>query len=169
LEVWSLRGAETGNRGKEERVIKEFRDFILRGNAVELAVAVIMGAAFTSIINSIVKGLFTPLIGVFGGTPDFSENKFTINGSVFLWGDVVNAIISFLVIAVIVFFVIVKPMNAAMARMKRQEEVEPDAPTVDQKLLTEIRDLLKEQSPQHGLAPAPPSPPRESPPGIGGM
>jgi large conductance mechanosensitive channel len=127
-------------------MFKEFRDFILRGNVVELAVAVIIGAAFTNIVTAISKGLITPLIGIFGGTPDFSQNKFTINGSVFLWGDVVNAIIGFLIVAAVLFFLIVKPMNTMMARMKRQEEVTPPAPTVDQKLLTEIRDLLKEQS-----------------------
>lgn len=127
-------------------MIKEFRDFILRGNVVELAVAVIIGAAFNKVVDAIVKGLITPLIGIFGGTPDFSANVFTINGSEFRWGDVVNAIIGFLIVAAVLFFLIVKPMNTMMARMKRQEEVSPPAPTVDQKLLTEIRDLLQEQA-----------------------
>jgi large conductance mechanosensitive channel len=160
-------GAEFGIRSKDGWMIKEFRDFILRGNVIELAVAVIIGAAFTSVVNAIVKGLFTPLIGVFGGMPDFSANKFTINGSVFLWGDVVNAIISFLIMALVIFFLIVKPMNAMTARMKRDKEVTTDAPTVDQKLLTEIRDLLKDQLQQPELVPAPPSPPRQSPPSTG--
>jgi large conductance mechanosensitive channel len=139
-------GAESGHRSKEGRMFKEFRDFIMRGNVVELAVAVIIGAAFTEIVTAVSKGLITPLIGIFGGTPDFSANKFTINGSEFLWGNVVNAIIGFLIVAAVLFFLIVRPMNTLMARMKRQEEVTPPAPTVDQKLLTEIRDLLKEQS-----------------------
>jgi large conductance mechanosensitive channel len=127
-------------------MFKEFRDFVLRGNVVELAVAVIIGAAFGKIVDAAVKGLVTPLIGIFGGTPDFSANTFSINGSVFLWGDVVNAIVAFLIVALVLFFLIVKPMNTLMVRMKRQEEISPPAPTVDQKLLTEIRDLLKEQS-----------------------
>jgi large conductance mechanosensitive channel len=127
-------------------MLKEFRDFVLRGNVVELAVAVIIGAAFGKIVDAVVKGLITPLIGIFGGTPDFSANTFSINGSVFLWGDVINAIVAFLIVALVLFFLIVKPMNNVMARMKRQEEIVPPAPTVDQKLLTEIRDLLKEQS-----------------------
>lgn len=126
-------------------MIKEFRDFILRGNVVELAVAVIIGAAFNKIVDAVVKGLVTPLIGIFGGTPQFGNNKFTINGSEFLWGTVVDAIVGFLIVALVLFFLVVKPMNALAARTKKQEEVAPPAPTVDQKLLTEIRDLLKER------------------------
>jgi large conductance mechanosensitive channel len=126
-------------------VFKEFRDFILRGNVVELAVAVIIGASFNKIVDAIVKGLITPMIGIFGGAPQFANNMFTINGSEFLWGTVVDAIVSFLIVAAVLFFLIVRPMNTLMARVRRQEEVTPPAPTVDQKLLTEIRDLLKEQ------------------------
>ena len=127
-------------------MLKEFRDFIMRGNVVELAVAVIIGAAFGAVITAFVKGFVTPLIGIFGGAPSFADNTFTINGSEFLWGSFVDAVIAFLIIALVIFFLVVKPMNAVMARMKRQEEVEPPAPTVDQKLLTEIRDLLQEQT-----------------------
>lgn len=126
-------------------MIKEFRDFILRGNVIELAVAVIIGASFNKIVDAVVKGLITPLIGIFGGAPQFAANKFTINGSEFLWGTVVDAIIGFLIVALVLFFLVVKPMNALAARTKKQEAVAPPAPTVDQKLLTEIRDLLKEQ------------------------
>src|SRR5690349_13110723 len=129
-------------------MLKEFRDFILRGNVVELAVAVIIGAAFGNIVTAISKGLITPLIGIFGGAPSFADNKFTINGSEFLWGSVVDALIAFLIVAAVLFFLIVKPMNTIAARMKRQEEVTPAAPTVDQKLLTEIRDLLKDPAPR---------------------
>ena len=128
-------------------MLREFRDFIMRGNVVELAVAVIIGAAFGAVVTAFVKGIVTPLIGIFGGAPSFSDNKFTINGSEFLWGSVVDAIVAFLIIALVIFFLVVKPMNAMAARMKRQEEVSPPAPTVDQKLHTEIRDLLKEQPP----------------------
>ena len=127
-------------------MFKEFRDFILRGNVVELAVAVVIGAAFGKIVDAFVKGLVTPLIGIFGGTPSFSDNKFTINGSEFLWGTVVDAIVAFLIVALVIFFLVVRPMNRMMTRMKRQDEVSTPSPTVDQKLLTEIRDLLQEQS-----------------------
>jgi large conductance mechanosensitive channel len=131
---------------KEALLFKEFRDFILRGNVVELAVAVIIGAAFGKIVDAFVKGLITPLIGIFGGAPQFSQNTFTINGSQFLWGAVVDAIVAFLIVALVLFFLVVKPMNTMMTRMRRQDGVKTPAPTVDQKLLTEIRDLLKEQA-----------------------
>lgn len=123
-------------------MFKEFRDFILRGNVVELAVAVIMGAAFGKIITSVVEDIITPLIGWLGGEPNFSA----IKAGPLLIGNFINAVIGFLVIALVVFLIIVKPMNAMMARMKKQAEVSPPAPTVDQKLLTEIRDLLQERS-----------------------
>ena len=120
-------------------MFKEFRDFILRGNVVELAVAVIMGAAFGKIVTSVVEDIITPLIGAIGGQPDFSA----IKAGPILIGNFINAVVGFVIIALVVFVLIVKPMNTLMARMKKQEEVAPPAPTVDQKLLTEIRDLLK--------------------------
>lgn len=120
-------------------MFKEFRDFILRGNVVELAVAVIMGAAFGKIVTSVVEDIITPLIGALGGQPDFSS----IKAGPLLIGNFINAVVGFVIIALVVFILIVKPMNTMMARMKKQEEVAPPAPTVDQKLLTEIRDLLK--------------------------
>ncbi|MFN8517377.1 MAG: large conductance mechanosensitive channel protein MscL [Thermomicrobiales bacterium] len=125
-------------------MFKEFRDFIMRGNVVELAVAVIMGAAFGKIVTSVVEDIITPLIGAAGGQPDFS----TIKAGPILIGNFINAVVGFLIIALVVFLLIVKPMNSLMARMKKQEEVAPPAPTVDQKLLTEIRDLLKDPAPR---------------------
>lgn len=125
-------------------MFKEFRDFIMRGNVVELAVAVIMGAAFGKIVTSVVEDIITPLIGAIGGQPDFSSIK---AGPVMI-GNFINAVVGFLIIAFVVFLLIVKPMNSLMARMKKQEEVTPPAPTVDQKLLTEIRDLLKDPAPR---------------------
>ena len=122
-------------------MIKEFRDFIMRGNVVELAVAVITGAAFGRIVTSVVEDIITPLIGWLGGEPDFSS----IQAGPLLIGNFINAVIGFIIIALVVFLLIIKPMNTLMARMKRQEDVTPPAPTVDQKLLAEIRDLLKEQ------------------------
>ncbi len=122
-------------------MFKEFRDFIMRGSVVELAVAVIMGAAFGKVVTSVVEDIITPLIGAIGGQPDFSS----IKAGPILLGNFINAIVGFLIIAFVVFLLIVKPMNTMMTRMKRQEEVQPASPTVDQKLLTEIRDLLTEQ------------------------
>jgi large conductance mechanosensitive channel len=102
--------------------IDEFRAFILRGNVVDLAVAVVIGAAFSGIINSLVANLITPLIAAIGGQPDFSALTFTINGSVFRYGAFLNSLISFLIVAAVIFFLVVKPINALMARMGRGAE-----------------------------------------------
>lgn len=108
-------------------VASEFRAFALRGNVVDLAVAVVMGAAFGSVVTSLVENIITPLIGAIGGQPDFSNPSFTINSSVFRYGLVLNALISFLIIALVVFVFAVKPINTLMARLKPTDE-EP-APT----------------------------------------
>lgn len=106
-------------------MLKGFRDFILRGNVLDLAVAVVIGAAFGAIVNSMVKDLITPLIGALGGKPDFSGIYFTINNSKFMIGDFINALISFLIISAVVYFAVILPMNKVMARMKRGEKVDP--------------------------------------------
>jgi large conductance mechanosensitive channel len=127
---------------EKQGVIQEFREFLLRGNVVDLAVAVVIGAAFGAVIAAIVEGLLTPLIAAIFGEPDFSELSFTINGSEFRYGIVINALITFLTVAAAVFFFVVKPINHLMARRKRDEEAEPEAPTEEVKLLSEIRDAL---------------------------
>ena len=126
-------------------VYKEFREFITRGNVIDLAVAVIIGLAFTTIINAIVSGLITPLIGMIGGN-DFSDLDFKINGSTFEYGLVINAVIQFLLIAAAVFFFIVKPINMLNERRRRGEEPEPEELSDEAALLTEIRDLLRDRS-----------------------
>jgi large conductance mechanosensitive channel len=126
-------------------VYKEFREFITRGNVIDLAVAVIIGLAFTAIINAIVSGLITPLIGMIVGN-DFSDLDFTINGSTFEYGEVINAVIQFLLIAAAVFFFIVKPINMLNERRRRGEEPEPEELSDEAALLTEIRDLLRDRS-----------------------
>jgi large conductance mechanosensitive channel len=125
-------------------VFKEFRDFILRGNVVDLAVAVVLGAAFGAVVTGFVSSFITPLIALIGGKPDFSELVFSISGTDFTYGEFLNVLIAFLVIAAVVFFVIVKPVNALMARLKRGEEPEVEAPPQDVVLLMEIRDLLRD-------------------------
>jgi large conductance mechanosensitive channel len=122
-------------------MIKEFREFILRGNVVDLAVAVVVGAAFTNVVNSLAKGMITPLITAVGGQTDFSALTFTINHSVFRYGAFLTAVVSFLISAAVIFFLVVKPLNLLMARRKH-EAAEPLAPAEDVRLLTEIRDLL---------------------------
>ena len=127
-------------------MLKEFRDFILRGNVVELAVAVVMGAAFGAVVTAFVSSFLTPLIAAIGGKPDFSDLAFTINGSRFTYGAFFNALIAFLMIAAVVFFVIVKPMNTLAARAAAKDQPGSDAPAEDIVLLTEIRDELRKRS-----------------------
>ena len=102
--------------------MKDFKKFILRGNVIDLAIAVVIGAAFGSIVTALVKDLITPLIAAIGGQPDFSALTFTINHSKFLYGDFFNAVISLLIIAAVVFFLVVQPVNKLLARMKPAEE-----------------------------------------------
>lgn len=108
-------------------MLKDFRKFILRGNVVDLAVAVVIGAAFGAIVSSLVKDLVTPLIAAIGGQPDFSGLTFTVHHSKFLYGDFINAVISFLLIAAVIFFFVVQPLNKLLARMKPSEEVDTPA------------------------------------------
>ncbi len=96
-----------------------FKQFILRGNVVDLAVGVMIGAAFGAVVNSLVKDLITPLIAAIGSQPDFSALAFTINGSKFLYGDFLNTLISFIIQAATIYFAIVLPVNALNARMKK--------------------------------------------------
>jgi large conductance mechanosensitive channel len=104
-----------------------FKKFILRGNAVDLAIGIMIGAAFNSVVSALVKDIFTPIISAIWAKPDFSNLKFTINHSQFLYGDFLNSLISFLIIAVVVYFFVVLPMNKFLGRMKKQE-----APTTKQ-------------------------------------
>jgi large conductance mechanosensitive channel len=106
-------------------VVKEFRDFLFRGNVVDLAVAVVIGAAFGAVVNSLVSDLITPLIGMILGKQDFSALKFTINDSEFMYGNFINVVITFVLTAAAIFFIIVKPMNILMARRKSGEVTSP--------------------------------------------
>ena len=99
-------------------MFKEFRDFLLRGNLLELAVAVVMGTAFAALVSAFTQGLVTPLIAAIGGEPDFSALSFTVNESRFRYGTFLNALVSFLIIAAVVFFLVVKPLNTLIARRK---------------------------------------------------
>ncbi len=98
-------------------MLKGFKEFILRGTVIDLAVAVVMGVAFGNVVNSIVKNLITPLIGMAGGTPDFSAIR---TGPIF-WGKILNDVISFLILAVVVYFIIVMPVSRLMQRAKPSE------------------------------------------------
>jgi large conductance mechanosensitive channel len=124
-------------------MLKEFRAFILRGNLVDLAVAVVIGAAFGDVVASLVENLITPLVAAVGGEPDFGGLSFTINGSRFGYGAFLNALITFLIVAAVVFFLVVKPVNAILERFSKTTE-EPKSPTPELTVLAEIRDLLRE-------------------------
>lgn len=122
-------------------MLKDFKAFLVRGNVVDLAVAVVVGAAFTNIVNALVKDFITPLIASVGGKPHFESLKFEVNHSVFAYGDFLNNVISFMIVAAVVFFLVVKPVNHLIKRMNRA-----DAPkeSKDPQLLVleEIRDAL---------------------------
>jgi large conductance mechanosensitive channel len=107
-------------------MFKEFREFILRGNLVDLAVAVVIGTAFATVVTALVTDLITPLIAAAGGQADFSRLTFELNGSEFRYGDFINALLAFLIVAAVVFFLVIKPVNALMARFQ-------PAPAVDVK------------------------------------
>ena len=107
--------------------MKGFKQFIMRGNVLDLAVAVVMGAAFGGVVTALVKDLLTPLIAAVVGKPDFSAIKFEVNASKFLIGDFINALISFILIAAAVYFFVILPMNTLLARMRRGEA--PPDPT----------------------------------------
>jgi large conductance mechanosensitive channel len=127
-------------------MLADFKKFLLRGNVIDLAVAVIIGAAFSAIVSAIVEGLITPLVGVIF-SKDFTQMTFTINDSVFRYGSVVNAIIYFVSVAAVVFFAIVRPVQAIQARRAAGEHVEDaPAPSDEVVLLTEIRDLLQQRA-----------------------
>jgi len=106
-------------------MFKEFKQFLLRGNVVDLAVGVVVGAAFGTIVSALVSDILTPLIGAVAKVPDFSNLVFTLNGSVFRYGHFLNSLISFILVAGAVFFFVVKPMNMLIARSKKQTPVEP--------------------------------------------
>lgn len=128
-------------------MIKGFRDFILRGNVIDLAIAVVIGAALTGIITQLTKSFIEPLIKVFGGG-GLHGGAFMIHGVAFDWAAFINAIINFLIVAAVLYFLIVTPMNKIILRRQRSEGITPAVIPVpeDIELLKEIRDLLKKQS-----------------------
>lgn len=120
--------------------VKEFRDFINRGNVIELAVGIVIGAAFTAIVSSLVEDLITPLLGVLMGGIDFSGLSVQVGNAVFAYGNFIQAVINFLIIAFAVFLLV-----RAVNMIYRKEPPAPPAPPEEVKLLAEIRDTLKAQ------------------------
>ncbi|HZY27287.1 MAG TPA: large conductance mechanosensitive channel protein MscL [Jiangellaceae bacterium] len=129
-------------------MLKGFREFVLRGNVIDLTVAVVIGAAFTLVINAVVQWLITPLIAAIFGKPNLDDvMTFTINGAEFSIGAVLTALINFLLVAAAVYFVLIVPMNKLREMRASGEEEEPEAPAEDILLLQEIRDLLRDRRP----------------------
>lgn len=133
-------------------MLKEFRNFVLRGNAIDLAVAVVIGAAFGAVVNSLVQDIITPIVSIIFGKPGFQDLTVTINGAVIRYGAFLNALFSLLTVGAAVFFFVVKPVNYLMARRKAGDVPPPEAVPEDVVLLTEIRDLL-----QAGVTPSRPT------------
>lgn len=127
-------------------MLKGFKDFVLRGNVVDLAVAVVVGAAFTLVVKSLVEGIVNPLIAALFGRPDLSRvGTFTVNDAEFSLGLVLDAVVNFLLVAAAIYVLVVTPVNRLMAMRKRGEEPEVASPSEDIVLLQQIRDLLAER------------------------
>jgi large conductance mechanosensitive channel len=133
---------------ESKSIVAEFKEFLLRGNVVDLAVAVVVGVAFASVVNALVQDILTPLIAAVFGKPDFGGLYFTINKSRFAYGAFLNAVVSFVAISAAVFFVVVKPINFLLERRKAAmaagAEPEPASLSDEALLLQEIRDLLRQ-------------------------
>ena len=130
-----------------QSVLNGFKEFVLRGNAIDLAVGVVFGAAFSAVVTAVVDGLINPLVAAIFGKPDLTDvGNFTINDADFSLGLILDALFKFLCVAIALYFFIVLPMNHLAARRKRDDEPEPEAPAEDVRVLQEIRDLLVAQS-----------------------
>ncbi|MGE3193155.1 MAG: large conductance mechanosensitive channel protein MscL [Microbacteriaceae bacterium] len=133
-------------------MLKGFREFILRGNVIDLAVAVVIGSAFTAIVNGLVDGIFNPLIALLFNAKDLESAGIVIRGGddpiILAWGLVISALIKFVLIAAVVYFALIVPMNylKKITLRKKQEEKPAETPLSETDLLVQIRDLLKEQS-----------------------
>ena len=138
-------------------MLKGFRDFVLRGNVIDLAIAVVIGAAFGAVVTALVEDFITPLIAAIGGQHDFSKLTFEVNDSTFKYGAFINAVIAFVFIAAAIYFLVVLPLNRlAERRVAKIEAGEPDPEPKPEEiiLLEQIRDLLAKQDPFTKPAPA---------------
>ncbi|MDV6373067.1 large conductance mechanosensitive channel protein MscL [Deinococcus arenicola] len=127
-------------------MVSGFQKFLLRGNLIDLAVGVLIGAAFGKVVDSFTTGLVLPIIGIFGGVPDFSALTFTVNNSIFKYGAFLTSLLSFVLTAAIIYFFVIVPFNHLMERFKRQEKEAVAEPSNEEKLLAEIRDAVKAQA-----------------------
>jgi large conductance mechanosensitive channel len=134
--------AESPAAQEQTGILVEFRNFVLRGNVVDLAVAVVVGAAAAAVVRSLVSDLISPLIGAIIGQPNFSDMTFKIGSAVFRYGSFIDALLAFATIMAALFFFVIKPMD----RLKRLTGEDQNEPPTEAELLAEIRDLLKERS-----------------------
>jgi large conductance mechanosensitive channel len=123
-------------------MLKEFRAFLLRGNLLELAIAFVIGAAFVTVVKALVEDLINPVLAAIGGAPSLDDKQFHIGKGVFLYGSFISAVITFVITAAAVFFLIVKPAQIMLARMREHNEEPPTEPSEEVVLLTEIRNAL---------------------------
>jgi large conductance mechanosensitive channel len=126
-------------------MIKGFRDFLMRGNVVDLAVAVIIGAAFGAVISAFANDFIGGIIGAIGGSPDFGNAGPTVNDSKIVIGSTLTALINFIIVAAAIYFIVVIPMKNIQARTSKDADADTPAPSDEAVLLTEIRDLLRSQ------------------------
>jgi large conductance mechanosensitive channel len=126
-------------------MIKGFREFMMRGNVIDLAVAVIIGAAFVAVVSAFANDFIGGILGAIGGNSDFGDAGVTINGSKIVYGTTITALIQFLIVAAAIYFVIVVPMKHLSERYGTSANADTPAPSDEAKLLTEIRDLMAEQ------------------------
>src|SRR4051794_16018271 len=126
-------------------MLKGFKDFIMRGNVVDLAVGIVIGAAFTAVVTAFTNAFLKPLIQLIGGGSGASAGTWVVDGVTFDYATFVNAVITFLLTAAVLYFLVVFPLNKLAERRKRGEEPPPEAPSEEVKLLTEIRDALVRQ------------------------
>ena len=126
-------------------MLKGFRDFVMRGNVIDLAIAVIIGAAFGAVVSAFANDFVGGLLGALGGDPDFGDAGVTVNGSKIVYGSTITALINFVIVAAVIYFVVVIPVQRLSSLRKDGAASESPAPTDETILLTEIRDLLREQ------------------------
>ena len=119
-------------------MLKEFKQFLLRGNVVDLAVGVVIGGAFGTVVTALVKDLLSPLISALAKVPDFGDLSFTLRGSMFMYGDFLNALISFVLVAAAIFFFVVKPINMLVARSRKEPPAEDPTTKKCKECLCEI-------------------------------
>ncbi len=124
-------------------MLSDFKNFLLKGNLIELAVAFVIGAAFAAVVKSLVDNLIMPILAAVGGKPNFDDLTFSINDAIFRYGAFLTAVVTFVAIAAAVFFFVVKPVTKVMERYKKEEEATPDA---QEELLKEIKSLLERQN-----------------------